>query len=70
MADFACRSARFAIELDGGQHGAERDAARSAIIETCGYRVLRFWNNEVLADTNGVLEAIRQELMAARNRSE
>jgi very-short-patch-repair endonuclease len=70
VADFACRTARLAIELDGGQHSAERDAARTAAIETYGYRVLRFWNHDVLGDTYSVLEAIRQELLLARNRSE
>ncbi|HEX6374361.1 MAG TPA: DUF559 domain-containing protein [Allosphingosinicella sp.] len=70
VADFACRTARLAIELDGGQHSAERDDARTAIIETYGYRVLRFWNNEVLANTDGVLETIRHELLIARNRPE
>ena len=68
VADFACRSARLAIELDGGQHSPERDAARTTVIEAYGYRVLRFWNNDVLANTDGVLAAIRQELLLARNR--
>ncbi len=70
VADLACRTARLAIELDGGQHDAARDAARTAIIEKYGYRVLRFWNNDVLANTDGVLEAIRQELLIARDRSD
>ena len=70
VADFACRTARLAVELDGGQHDAERDAARTEIIETYGYRVLRFWNHEVLGDTYSILEAIRHELLIARNRSE
>jgi very-short-patch-repair endonuclease len=69
VADFACRTARLAVELDGGQHNEERDAARTAVIEAYGYRVLRFWNNDVLANTWGVLEAIRHELLIARNRS-
>src|SRR3954470_24529011 len=68
VADLACRSARLAIELDGGQHDPIRDAARTAIIEKYGYRVLRFWNGDVLADTDAVLESIRQELFLARDR--
>ena len=68
VADLACRTARLAIELDGGQHDPIRDAARTAIIEKYGYRVLRFWNGDVLADTDAVLEAIRQELLLARDR--
>ena len=70
VADLACRTARLAIELDGGQHDPERDAARTEIIEIHGYRVLRFWNNDVLGNTDGVLETIRQELLIARNRPE
>ena len=70
VADFACRTARLAIELDGGQHDAERDAARTAIIDKYGYRVLRFWNGDLLTNTDGVLEAIRQELLIARDRSD
>lgn len=70
VADFACRTARLAVELDGGQHCEERDAARTAAIETYGYRILRFWNHDALADTDSVMEAIRRELLIARNRSE
>jgi len=69
VADFVCRSARLVVELDGRQHSAEAeaDAPRTASIEAHGYRVIRFWNNDVLANTEGVLEAIRQELLIARN---
>ncbi|QUL38796.1 endonuclease domain-containing protein [Erythrobacter sp. JK5] len=67
IADFACRSLRIAIELDGGQHTAEADAARTQIIEAHGYRVIRFWNHEVLENTDGVLEAIKREIEIARN---
>ena len=70
VADFACRGARLAIELDGGQHTSERDAPRTRVIERFGYRIIRFWNHDVLADTDAVLEAIRQELLIARNRPE
>ena len=70
IADFACRDAHLVIELDGGQHSEPVDAPRTAIIEAHGYRVLRFWNNDVLQNTHGVLEVIRQELLIARNRAE
>jgi very-short-patch-repair endonuclease len=70
VADFACRTARLAVDLDGGQHDAARDAARTEIIENYGYRVLRFWNHDVLGDTYSVLEAIRHELLIARDRPE
>ena len=68
VVDFACRSARLAIELDGGQHADNpADDARTAVIEAHGYRVIRFWNNDVLQNTNGVLTAILEELKLARN---
>ncbi|HET7316622.1 MAG TPA: DUF559 domain-containing protein [Sphingomicrobium sp.] len=67
IADFACRELHIAIEVDGGQHTPEADAPRTAVIETFGYRVIRFWNNDVLQNTEGVLEVIRHELLIARN---
>ena len=63
IADFACRTAHLAIELDGGQHNDAVDAPRTAVIEAFGYHIIRFWNHDVLANTEGVLEAIRQELL-------
>ena len=68
VADFACRDLHLAIELDGGQHTPQADAPRTQVIEAFGYRVIRFWNNDVLENTQGVLEVIRQELLIARNR--
>lgn len=69
VVDFACRSLRLAIELDGGQHaGSEADLARTRMIEANGYSVIRFWNNDVLANTDGVLLAIAHEIALARNR--
>jgi very-short-patch-repair endonuclease len=61
-ADFACHAAKLVIELDGGQHneteGMARDAKRTADLASRGYRVLRFWNNEVLGNVEGVMETI------------
>jgi very-short-patch-repair endonuclease len=70
VADFACRDLHLAIELDGGQHTPQTDAPRTQVIEAFGYRVIRFWNNDVLENTHGVLEFIRHELLLARNRPE
>jgi very-short-patch-repair endonuclease len=64
IVDFASHSARLIIEIDGGQH-AERtaaDAQRTKFLEAEGYRVLRYWNNDVLANVDGVLEDIRSAI--------
>ena len=60
IADFASHHLKLVIELDGGQHGAqiERDDARTALLQADGYRVLRFWNNDVLSNIEGVLTEI------------
>ncbi|WP_456637437.1 endonuclease domain-containing protein [Bradyrhizobium sp. USDA 10063] len=62
IADFVCHAAKLAIELDGGQHfsdqGERADAARSAIIEAKGFKVLRFSNLDVMTNRAGVLETI------------
>jgi very-short-patch-repair endonuclease len=54
IADFASHRARLVIEVDGGQHCAQRDAKRTGLIEQEGYRILRFWNHDVLGNPDGV----------------
>ena len=54
IADFASHRARLVIEIDGGQHGGEDDARRDAALLREGYRTLRFWNHDVLANPEGV----------------
>ena len=66
VADFAARRLRLVIELDGGQHNEAKDAARTRVIEEHGYRVLRFWNNDVMDNIEGVLDTIVQEIKIAR----
>jgi very-short-patch-repair endonuclease len=69
--DFACRKARLAIEVDGGQHATaslEHDR-RTAWLTSRGYRVLRFWNNQVLTEMDAVLESIRTALGAQQSPS-
>jgi very-short-patch-repair endonuclease len=64
IVDFVCFSHRLVIEVDGGQH-ASPDAyelRRTAYLERSGFRILRFWNNEVLENPEGIWEAIREAL--------
>ncbi len=68
FADFACFAERLIIELDGGQHSPDVDAARTRFLESQGYRVLRFWNNDVLANIDGVLTSIDNALPAETRR--
>lgn len=70
VVDFASRSLRLAIECDGGQHsGSLTDEARTRAIEAHGYRVIRFWNHDILQNTDGVLTRIAEEIALARNES-
>ena len=62
IADFCAHSAKLIIEVDGGQHSPEVDASRTRFLETHGYRVLRFWNNDVLQNLSGVLQTIGDHL--------
>ena len=64
IVDFVCMAKCLVVEVDGGQHAdrAEEDASRTAYLEKKGYRVLRFWNNDVLVNAEGVLEVIRSAL--------
>jgi len=66
IVDFASRRAKLVIELDGGQHDWQQasDASRTRRIEAAGYRVLRFWNNDVLGNLEGVLSEIQRALPA------
>jgi len=64
VADFACPERKLVLEPDGGQHDGRgnADAARSAEIAAYGYRVIRFWNNEVMENLDGVLQRLHEEL--------
>ena len=62
IADLLCVEARLIVEADGGQHAVQEasDRTRTAYLESQGYRVLRFWNNDVLQNLEGVLETIAE----------
>jgi very-short-patch-repair endonuclease len=67
VADFACRSAKLIVEVDGGQHDrlVRADAARTQVIEAFGYKVIRYWNSDVMENLDGVLEDILRNLSLA-----
>src|SRR5262249_35580093 len=62
VVDFACMAARLIVEVDGSQHGSDqghaRDEERTRWLEKEGYRVVRFWNNDITQNVEGVLETI------------
>src|ERR1700730_1836791 len=64
IADFVCHEARLILEIDGGQHdrSSPQEAERNGFLQNQGYRILRFWNNEVLANLDGVHATIAGEL--------
>ncbi len=65
VVDFLCEPEKLIIELDGGQHADDpRDTERTAFLEAQGYRVIRYWNNEVIENIDGVLSDIRSKLRA------
>jgi len=66
IVDFLCPEARLIIEVDGGQHSEDNahDFARTEWLEARGYRVVRFWNSDVLSKTEDVLAAILEALRA------
>jgi very-short-patch-repair endonuclease len=69
-ADFLCFSAKLVIEVDGGQHGEAQDydTRRTAFLEAKGLRVIRFWNNDVLGNAEGVMTQIFFPFPSGRGR--
>ena len=66
IVDFASHGLKLVIEIDGGQHAGQvkSDMRRTKFLESEGYRVLRFWNNDVLANIDGVLEVTQSAVLA------
>ena len=60
IVDFVCFEKNIVVELDGGQHQAQHgyDGNRTQWLQSAGFRVIRFWNNQVLSETDGVVQAI------------
>ncbi|MEO1889054.1 MAG: DUF559 domain-containing protein, partial [Cycloclasticus sp.] len=64
IVDFVCLDSKLIIELDGGQHMDQHayDQQRNQVLNQEGFEVLRFWNNEIIENLNGVLEDICKRL--------
>lgn len=63
VVDFVCREKMLVVEIDGGQHaGSRSDDKRTAFLDREGYSVIRFWNNDVLANIDGVLAVLAGHL--------
>ena len=63
IVDFVCFEKKLAIEIDGGEHlQSSRDEIRDEWLQKNGYKVLRFWNNDVLKNTDGVIQTIVNEI--------
>lgn len=63
ICDFVCRELKLIVEADGGQHSVSRaDQVRDRRLSEIGYRVLRFWNNDILLNMDGVLQTIRSAI--------
>lgn len=71
IVDFLCQDAMLIIELDGGQHAEQQnyDQRRTHWLESQGFRVMRFWNNDVLLNIDGVSDAILEALGKQVNKS-
>ena len=68
VADFVCQEIKLIIELDGSQHADNPDdIERTRVLEAFGYSVLRYWNNDLFENFDGVLEDIQQAIRNARN---
>jgi very-short-patch-repair endonuclease len=62
VVDFLCIEANLIVELDGGQHSEDADAPRTYYLEEQGYTVLRFWNNDIIENFEGVLQVLKETL--------
>jgi very-short-patch-repair endonuclease len=58
VADFICLERKLIVEADGGQHNPQADGPRTAYLRRKGYRVVRFWNHDILQNIDGVLETL------------
>jgi very-short-patch-repair endonuclease len=66
IVDFCCVEGALIVEVDGGQHSADSDAERTRALQGMGFRLIRFWNNDVLGNLEGVLEVLLEALGGPR----
>ena len=69
VVDFLCIETKLIVEIDGGQHSDAVDARRTRFLEGEGYRLLRFWNNDVLQNLEGVIEVVSAALAAPKKKT-
>ena len=67
IVDFVCFEKKIIVEADGGQHASElvKDSLRSDWLKNEGFKILQFWNNDILQNTEGVLETIREACLTS-----
>ncbi|MEG3177918.1 DUF559 domain-containing protein [Sphingomonas sp. RB3P16] len=69
VADFVCLEAMVIVEIDGSQHTETADAKRTAFLEARGFKILRFWNTDVLTNLEGVATVVHAALLERRRPS-
>jgi len=67
VVDFCCLESQLIVEADGGQHSEQRDRDRTEFLLSQGFRVIRFWDNDILQNMDGVLMVLLEALTAARS---
>ncbi|MGS1015956.1 endonuclease domain-containing protein [Allosphingosinicella humi] len=70
VVDFCCLEVNLVVEIDGGQHNEERDRIRTRYLRGRGFRILRYWNNDVMGNLDGVLETLLPALEVERKKKE
>ncbi len=66
IVDFVCVKSNLIVEVDGGQHNAEIDKERDDYLKSCGFEILRFWNNDVLQNIDGICAVISNTLKISK----
>ncbi len=70
IVDFCCLESKLVVEVDGGQHSPESDRHRAAELRARGFTIIRFWNNDVLENVEGVLGLLLEALEGERKKED